>query len=105
MKIKCCQRKEFDKKLFDLNEFLKAVSDENRLRILCILKSGPKCVCDIWENLELSQNLVSHHLKALKDFGLLKSERSGSNIIYSINDNNIDKYLKSLNIFLKKYDN
>ncbi|MFA7365254.1 MAG: metalloregulator ArsR/SmtB family transcription factor, partial [Patescibacteria group bacterium] len=93
MKIKCCQRKEFDKKLFDLNEFLKAVSDENRLRILCILKSGPRCVCDIWENLELSQNLVSHHLKALKDFGLLNSRKKGLKVFYSLKNKTIDKYL------------
>jgi DNA-binding transcriptional ArsR family regulator len=105
MEIKCCQKKEFDKKLFDLNEFLKVISDENRLRILCILKSGPKCVYDIWENLNLSQNLVSHHLRRMKNFGLISSERNGSNIIYSINSKNVDKYLKSLDIFLKKYDN
>lgn len=105
MKLKCCQKKEVNKKLHDLTEFLKIVSDENRLRILCILKTGPKCVCDIWENLELSQNLVSHHLKTLKDAKLLKSRRSGLKIFYYINNDNIEKYLRSLSIFLKKYEN
>ncbi len=101
-KLKCCQRKEVDKKLLDLTDFLKIISDENRLRILCILKTGPKCVCDIWENLELSQNLVSHHLKTLKDLGLLKARKQGLKTFYSINEKNIDKYLYSLKIFLKK---
>ncbi len=101
-KMKCCRPKEIDKKLFELTEFLKIIADENRLRILCILKTGPKCVCDIWENLELSQNLVSHHLKTLKDFGILKSSKEGLKIFYSINSKNIGKYLDSLNIFLKK---
>lgn len=105
MKQKCCQRKEFNKKIHDLNEFLKVISDENRLRVLCILKNGPRCVCDIWEELELNQNLVSHHLKALKEFGLLESQREGSKIYYSISSNNINKYLKSLNNFLTKYEN
>ena len=104
-KLKCCQKKEIDKKLFELTEFLKIISNENRLRILCIIKTGPKCVCDIWENLELSQNLVSHHLKTLKDLGLVKSKKQGLKIFYSINLKNIDKYLYSLNIFLKKYEN
>lgn len=47
--------------------FLKTVSEENRLKILCFLKSGEKCVCEIEEFLHLPQNLVSHHLKKLKD--------------------------------------
>lgn len=105
MKLKCCQRKEVDKKLFELTEFLKIIADENRLRILCILKTGPKCVCDIWENLDLSQNLVSHHLKALKDCGILESKKQGLKTFYFINSKNIDKYLYSLNLFLKKYEN
>jgi DNA-binding transcriptional ArsR family regulator len=105
MKIKCCQKKEINQRLSDLVSFLKVVSDENRLRILCILKSGPKCVCDIWENLDLSQNLVSHHLKSLKEFDLIKSEKKGLNVFYSIKDKNVKKYLKSLDNFLKKYDN
>lgn len=104
MKVKCCQRKELNKKIHDLNEFLRVVSDENRLRILCILKSGPKCVCDIWEELELNQNLVSHHLKALKEFKLIESRKKGLRVYYSISSANINNYLKLLNNFLKKYE-
>ncbi len=105
MRLSCCQKKEVDKKLYELTEFLKIISDENRLRILCVLKTGPKCVYDIWENLELSQNLVSHHLKTLKDLKLVKSKKQGLKIFYSINSECINKYLYSLNIFLKKYEN
>ncbi len=105
MKLQCCQKKELNKRLSDLTNFLKIVSDENRLRILCILKNGPKCVCDIWDNLDLSQNLVSHHLKSLKEFGLLGSKKQGLKVFYFIKDKNIDKFLKSLNNFLKKYEN
>ena len=105
MKVECCQKKEFDKKLHDLVSFLNIISDENRLRIMCILKTGPKCVYDIWENLELSQNLVSHHLKALKDFGLLDSQKEGLKVFYSLKNKNTDKYLNLLTNFLKKYEN
>jgi len=102
MKLKCCQKKEVDKKLHNLVDFLNIISDENRLRILCILKTGPKCVYDIWDNLDLSQNLVSHHLKSLKELGLLDSKKEGLKIFYSIKEDKIDKYLNSLNNFLKK---
>jgi ArsR family transcriptional regulator, arsenate/arsenite/antimonite-responsive transcriptional repressor len=102
MKVKCCQKKEINKKLHDLTEFLRVISDENRLRILCILKRGPSCVNDIWENLDLSQNLVSHHLKALKDFELVDSEKKGLKTFYYVKEKNINKYYKSLENFLKK---
>jgi ArsR family transcriptional regulator len=51
----------------DITPFLKTVSEENRLKILCFLKSGEKCVYEIEQFLHLPQNLVSHHLKKLKD--------------------------------------
>lgn len=84
-----------------VTEFLKVISEENRLKILCLLKENEKCVCHIWQYLGLAQNLTSYHLKALKDFGLISSRREGLKIIYSINKKVIKKYLKLLNKFLK----
>ncbi|MGQ9848187.1 MAG: ArsR/SmtB family transcription factor [Bacteroidales bacterium] len=66
-------------------EFLKVISEENRLKILCLLKNSEKCVWDIWQYLGLVQNLVSHHLKVLKDFGLVSSKQEGLKVIYSLN--------------------
>jgi ArsR family transcriptional regulator len=100
MKLKCCGNK---KPIADLSrtvEFLKATSEENRLKILCILRNGEKCVCDIWQCLKLSQNLVSHHLKVLKDFGLISFEKRGLKIFYKLNQKVVKKYLKELNKLL-----
>ncbi len=78
-------------------KFFKAVSDESRIKILYFLRDGEKCVCEIWKKLELPQNLVSHHLKVLKDLGLLDSKKDGLKVYYKINKNNLDKYFNNFN--------
>jgi predicted transcriptional regulator len=55
--------------------FLKSISDENRLKIICFLKKEEKCVCDIVEFMQLPQNLVSHHLKKLRDENIVISKK------------------------------
>ncbi|PIZ96923.1 MAG: ArsR family transcriptional regulator [Candidatus Magasanikbacteria bacterium CG_4_10_14_0_2_um_filter_33_14] len=100
-KIKCCSNKKISNELKKTVDFLKIISEENRMRILCILKSGPKCVCEIWPNLDLSQNLTSHHLSVLKEFGLVKSKKQGLKVFYELNDKNLQKQLINLDLFLK----
>jgi DNA-binding transcriptional ArsR family regulator len=103
MKPKCCIDRKSVAKLSRTVEFLKIISEENRLKILCLLRGEEKCVCDIWQYLDLSQNLVSHHLKVLKNFGLVSSRPKGLKVIYSINKNVIKRFLKLLNIYLNFY--
>jgi DNA-binding transcriptional ArsR family regulator len=102
MKPKCCVDKKPVAGLSRTVEFLKIISEENRLKILCLLRKEEKCVCDIWQYLDLAQNLTSHHLKVLKDFGLVSSRQEGLKVIYSINKKVVKKYLKLLNKFLKE---
>ncbi len=83
-------------------DFLKIINEPNRLKILCFLKHKEQCVCDIWKNLEIPQNLTSHHLKTLKDFGLLESRQEGRKIIYSSNKDAISKHASGLDIFFSK---
>ena len=86
-----------------LIDFLKIISEENRLRIICFLeKNDEQCVCKITEFLAISQNLISHHLKVLKDFGLLDSRKVGLNVYYSINEVKLNKYQEILNNVLAK---
>lgn len=103
MKPKCCQNKESTAELRGVAEFLKVVAEENRLKILCILRSGELCVCDIWQFLDLPQNLTSHHLKVLKDFGLVEDRKEGLKVYYSINKKMVTKYNLLLNKFLQSY--
>lgn len=65
----------------------KALGDPVRLRILSIVAShagGEVCVCDITSAFELSQPTISHHLKVLKEVGLLTSERRASWVYYRL---------------------
>lgn len=66
---------------------LKVLGDETRLTILALLASSPGavCVCDIEAHIgELSQSTISHHLKMLRDAGLVSSERHGTWMYYAI---------------------
>ena len=103
MKPKCCIDKKSVASLSQTAEFLKIISEENRLKILCLLREDEKCVCDIWQYLDLAQNLTSHHLKVLKVFGLVSARQEGLKVIYSINKKVIKKYSKLLNNYLNSY--
>jgi len=104
MKPKCCQSKELTAELGKVVEFLKVVSEKNRIKILCMLRSEEKCVCDIWQFLGIPQNLISHHLKVLKDFDLVKDRKEGLRVYYSINKKKVNTYNSLLNKFLQSYE-
>lgn len=71
----------------DVARALKALADPLRLRALSLISASPTgeaCVCDISELTDVSQPTVSHHLKVLKEVGLLTSERRGTWVYYRI---------------------
>lgn len=74
----------------------KSLADENRLRILMCVNNQKKSVSSIVEELNLSQPLVSHHLKELRRALLVKVERSGPFVYYEIADSRILAILESL---------
>ena len=83
----CCSNKSSEsKKVGELSSLLKIVSENSRLQILCILQDGEHCVCEIFEQLKLSQSLVSHHLRDLKEIGVIKNEKQGLYVHYSLTD-------------------
>ncbi|MDP2400767.1 MAG: metalloregulator ArsR/SmtB family transcription factor [Actinomycetota bacterium] len=58
---------------------LKVLADENRLRIVRHLASaGESCVCDVASAIDASDALVSHHIKRLRDVGLVRTRRVGT---------------------------
>jgi ArsR family transcriptional regulator len=64
---------------------LHALADANRLRIFELLRHGERCVCDIETGVHLPQNLVSHHLRVLREAGLIRARRDGRWAYYSVN--------------------
>lgn len=81
----CCQPSSKESKyVASLSSLLKIVSEESRLKILCILRNGKHCVCELIDHVGLSQSLISHHLKDLKDIGVVDDEKKGLRVYYSL---------------------
>jgi ArsR family transcriptional regulator, arsenate/arsenite/antimonite-responsive transcriptional repressor len=71
----------------------KALGDPNRVRIVHLLATspGPVCVCDLTEPLGIGQPTVSHHLRKLRDAGLVRREARGTWAYYSLDDAAFDR--------------
>jgi DNA-binding transcriptional ArsR family regulator len=71
----------------DLAERAKALGDPTRLVLAFALADGGElCVCDLAWVAERSENLVSHHLRALRNAGLVRSRREGKMVMYAVTD-------------------
>lgn len=68
-------------------EVVKALSDHGRLRILKLLEIKKMCVCEITELIGLATSTISSHLNLLKTAGLIKDEKEGKWINYSMVEN------------------
>ncbi len=97
-----CRSRSSLRELSQVSLFLKAVADENRLKIICFLRKQERCVCEIVEFLNLPQNLVSHHLGVLREREIVSTKKDGLKVLYSLNDKNISKTLKFLNFLISK---
>ncbi|HZJ41655.1 MAG TPA: metalloregulator ArsR/SmtB family transcription factor [Patescibacteria group bacterium] len=80
--------------------FTKTIGDSTRLKILNYLKKEC-CVSELWKKLDLPQNLVSHHLKVLRNAGLVIAEKRGLKVVYHLNKEILAKNLNRLNNYLK----
>jgi ArsR family transcriptional regulator, arsenate/arsenite/antimonite-responsive transcriptional repressor len=68
-------------------DIFKALAEESRLRILTLLMQDEMCVCEIEECLKMTQSNVSRHLTALKNSGILDSNKKAQWTYYKISDN------------------
>lgn len=75
--------------LYDLAELFKVFGDSTRVRILYVLFEAEMCVCDIAEVLNMSQSAISHQLRILKQFKLVRNRRDGKTIYYSLADDHV----------------
>lgn len=63
-----------------------ALADPTRLRILAVLACGSRCVCDVQTAVDVAPNLLSYHLRVLRDAGLVEASRRGRWIDYRVAD-------------------
>ncbi|MGN0261951.1 MAG: ArsR/SmtB family transcription factor [Eggerthellaceae bacterium] len=72
--------------LYDLADLFKVFSDTTRIKILYSLMNTERCVADIAAAIGASQSAASHQLRILKQARLVKFQRDGKNVIYSLAD-------------------
>lgn len=63
-----------------------ALADPARLRILGVLAGGQRCVCDINAAVPMAANVLSYHLRVLREAGLIDGNRRGRWIDYRLSD-------------------
>ncbi len=85
-----------DRDVEALTEMFKLLGDPSRLRIVLCCLDGPASVGTIVDQVGLSQSLVSHHLRLLRATRLLKSDKEGRQVFYSLPDCHVRDMLTNL---------
>lgn len=80
----------------------KALCDENRVKILKLLRTGEKCACRLLEEINVTQPTLSHHMKILCDSGIVVGRKDGKWTHYSISAEGVIQAQKYLNIVTGK---
>lgn len=78
---------------FELSDLYKMFSDPTRVRILCALSNSEMCVCDLASLLGMTKSAISHQLKSLRLGNLVRYNRNGKNLIYSLADDHVKMIL------------
>jgi ArsR family transcriptional regulator len=63
---------------------LRALADSSRWKVVLLLLEGPRTVGDLNAHIGIEQSLLSHHLKILRDEGLVERERQGKRMLYRL---------------------
>ena len=79
--------------LYDLADLFKVFSDTTRIKILYTLFDSPHSVNDIAETIGATQSAVSHQLRILKQARLVRFDRDGRSLIYSLADDHVHTML------------
>lgn len=80
----------FEGKIEKLSQMFDILGDPNRLNIVVYLTKGKKNVSEITAYIGMSQSAVSHQLRILKDAHILKAEKQGKTVYYSIKDSHVE---------------
>lgn len=75
----------------------KAFCDENRIRIVKLLRTGEKCACKLLEEINVTQPTLSHHMKILCDSGVVVGRKEGKWMYYSVSPEGAEYAMQCLN--------
>ncbi len=76
-------------KVYDLSELFKVFGDKTRAKIMCALSVRPLFVGEIAELLDMSLSAVSHQLRILRSAKLVKADKQGKEVLYSLDDDHV----------------
>jgi ArsR family transcriptional regulator, lead/cadmium/zinc/bismuth-responsive transcriptional repressor len=80
-------------KAYELSDFFKILGDATRINILMALSHSEMCVCDLSSLLNMTHSAVSHQLRLLKQYRLVRFRKSGKIVYYSLDDQHIGEVL------------
>lgn len=89
-KVRTTKEKMLDKSTIDeMSLFFKILGDNTRIKILYALDNNEMCVCDIANVLNMTKSSISHQLSFLKQNNIVKSNRIGKEVYYSLDDEHV----------------
>lgn len=77
-------------------DLLKALSNPQRLRVMCLLIEGERTVGEINAEVDLSQSALSQHLAVLREGGLVQTRKEAQNVYYSVADGPVHQLIQTL---------
>ena len=82
------------KDLYELSDFFKVMGDSTRIQLLWALEESEMCVGDLAVLLDMTKSAISDQLKVLRLSKLVKTQKQGKNVYYSLDDNHVKMILK-----------
>jgi len=83
-----------DDGLYEMANFYKLLADKTRLRILWALSCEKMCVCDLAVLLGMTKSAISHQLKSLRLANLVKYDKQGREVYYTLSDERIKEIIR-----------
>ncbi len=80
--------------LYELSDFFKVMGDGTRIQLLWALEESEMCVGDLAVLLNMTKSAVSHQLKVLRIAKLVKANKKGKNVYYSLDDSHVKLILE-----------
>ena len=83
--------------------FFKALSNDTRLRIIGLLRKGPRNVTEIGQALDIEQSMVSHNLTCLTNCGFVLASQNGKNKVCALNEETVLPLLQLMDRHIERY--
>ncbi len=83
--------------------FFRTMANPLRLRIVSLLREGPRNVTEIYKAIGEEQSKVSHNLKLLRDCRIIEAGRNGKSVVYSLNKETVLPLFSLIDLHWRKY--